>query len=151
MQARAALAAGVLGSTSLHLVHESARHWMADAPHMDLIGMRAVGKGLRRLGMRPLSVGALRKVTLVADLVSNSLYYSLVAGLGRSTRPRSAWMRGLALGVLAGVGAVVLPPRLGLARQTAPQRTAALTFCWYLIGGVVAAAAFNGVSKAKRI
>jgi hypothetical protein len=77
-------------------------------------------------------------MALAGDLVSNSLYYSLV-GVGD---PRHALRRGAILGLLGGLGAALLPPMLGLGRkpvQRTPQ-TMAMTVAWYTLGGLAAAA-----------
>src|SRR5690606_22703259 len=79
----------------------------------------------------------LQIMALVGEVISNSLYYALVAApIGRSP-----WNRGTLLGALAGLGAVVLPPKMGLG--SAPSRrtpqTKVMSFAWYLLGGLAAA------------
>jgi hypothetical protein len=67
-------------------------------------------------------------------VLSNGAYYALPA---LTRRPLAT---GIALGALAGAGAVALPPRLGLGRLPTrrTRRTRALTFAWYLAAGVAA-------------
>jgi hypothetical protein len=104
---------------------------------MDILGERALARGLRALGVRPPRGRRLHRAALAGDLVANSAYYALVAS-GR--RP---WLRGALLGGAAGLGAVLLPPVLGLGRapRGITRRTQALTVAWYLAGGFAAAAA----------
>ena len=113
---------------------------------MDVLGERAIAKMMRGAGATPPRGKALHRLALGGDLVSNSLYYALV-GSGRD-----AWVRGAGLGLLAGLGAVVLPPYLGLGRAprgTTP-RTKAMTVAYYLLGGITAAAVsrwLNGIDR----
>ncbi len=134
-----ALGPGLVGATSLTLVHEGARRVLAHPPRMDVLGKRALEKGVRWFGGKPAFGSRLHRQTLAGDLLSNSLFYSLVA-LGRPKRP---YLRGAVLGLLAGVGAVVLPPYLGLGRglRRARASTSLLTVAWYTLGGLAAARA----------
>ena len=134
-----ALGSGLAGALTLTAVHETARRQRADAPRMDVLGIRAIVRSMEALGQEPPSASRLHDLALVGDILSNSLYYSLV-GLGRR---EGAWLRGMLLGLAAGVGAVVLPSPLGLGAAPS-NRTAAtqvMTVGWYLIGGLAAAAA----------
>jgi hypothetical protein len=105
---------------------------------MDLLGMRALARTLRAADAPVPDRDTLYDVTLAGDLVSNTLYYSLV-GVGERGSEET---RGVVLGVLAGVGTVVLPPLFGLG--SAPSRrtpaTAVMTVAWYTLGGLAAAA-----------
>jgi hypothetical protein len=134
-----ALGSGLAGALTLTAVHETARRQWADAPRMDVLGMRVIARSLEALRQEPPSDGRLHDLALVGDIVLNSLYYSLV-GLGR---PQGAWLRGTLLGLAAGVGAVVLPRPLGLdeAPSNRTVATQVMTVGWYLIGGLAAAAA----------
>jgi hypothetical protein len=133
------LGSGVLGSVALTALHETTRRVAPHPPRMDVIGMRALAAAMRAVGRRPPGRRTLFYETLAGDLVSNALYYALVAP-GRGGR---SWRRGLALGAAAGVGAVVLPPLLGLGRP--PRRrspeTPAMTVALYTVGSLVATAA----------
>ncbi len=134
-----ALGPGLVGATSLTLVHEGARRVLAHPPRMDVLGKRALKKGIRWFGGRPAHGSRLHRQSLAGDVLSNTLFYSLVA-LGRPKRP---YLRGAVLGLLAGVGALVLPPYLGLGRGPSRARasTSLLTVAWYLLGGLAAARA----------
>jgi hypothetical protein len=133
------LASGVVGATTLTLLHETARRVVPDAPRADVLGMRALTAALRALDTPPPRYELLHRWALVGDLIANSLYYSFV-GLGSV---QHAWRRGALLGLLAGVGAVVLPGPLGLGSQPTNRArpTQAMTVLWYLTGGLATAAA----------
>lgn len=134
-----ALGIGLFGAAALTLLHETVRRVEPDAPRLDLLGMQAIAKTMRWAGATPPAGEALHHTALVGDLVSNALYYSLV-GAGEED---GIWRRAVLLGLAAGIGAVVLPPLLGMDRQ-ATQRTPAtqaMTVGWYLTGGLAAAAA----------
>ncbi len=132
-----ALGPGLVGATSLTLVHEGARRVLKHPPRMDVLGKRALKKAVRWSGGKPAHGRRLHRQSLVGDLVSNSLFYALVA-MGRPKRP---YLRGTVLGLLAGLGAVALPHRLGLGKRPARARTstALLTVAWYTLGGLMAA------------
>jgi hypothetical protein len=130
------LAAGLAGAAVLTAVHETTRRVTPDAPRMDVLGERAIAKLMRGAGRTPPRGEKLHRLVLGGDIVSNSLYYALV-GSGRD-----AWVRGAGLGLAAGIGAVLLPPVLGLGRapRGVTARTKAMTVGYYLVGGLAAAA-----------
>jgi hypothetical protein len=142
-----ALAAGAVGAAAVTLANEVGRRTLADAPRLDLLGTRAVSKLVSRGGVRRFVPGKrreLQRTALAGDLAMNALFYALVAP-GRSPRPLA---RGLVFGALAGVGAVVLAPKLGLGHRPsgATVETALLTIAWYGIGGVAAGLAARALA-----
>jgi hypothetical protein len=139
-----ALGPGLIGALSVNFIHEGARRVLKHPPRMDVLGKRSLKKGSRWLGIRPAHGRRLYRQALVGDLISNSLFYSLVA-LGR---PRHPYLRGAILGTLAGLGAVVLPPYLGLGCRPsrAKASTSLLTVAWYLLGGLSAARATRSLT-----
>ena len=130
---------GFVGVVTVTVLNETARRLVPHAPRMDVIGERALRKTLRAAKLKPPQGRALYRWTMAGDLLSNTLYYSMVGG--RSSQ--NAWRRGAVLGLAAGVGAIVLPRPLGLGRQPGERvpRTQLLTASWYLTGGLAAAAA----------
>lgn len=134
-----ALGPGFAGALSVTLVHEGARRVLTHPPRMDVVGMRTLKKGARWFGLRPSHGRRLYRQALVGDLLANSVYYALVA-MGHPRRP---YLRAVLLGGLAGLGAVLLPPVLGVSRRPIRPRTstALLTVAWYLLGGLGAARA----------
>ena len=139
--ALSSLVSGLAGAAALTAVHQTARYLIPDAPRMDIVGRRAVARTVKGLGAEPPAGNKLQATALVSDLVLNSLFYSLV-GIGRAKHPMT---RGTALGAAAGMGAVVLPPllRLGHRARGRGPKGKAMTFAWYLLGGLAAAAAFR--------
>ena len=103
---------------------------------MDVLGMRAIERGARRLSLTPPDGERLYRATMAGDLVANTLYYAIAA------RTRHPLRTGLVLGAAAGVGALVLPPVMGLGKPPHIESWAnrAMTVAWYTIGGVVAGA-----------
>ena len=134
-----ALGAGAAGACVLTLLHESVRRLHPHAPRMDVLGMRGISKVMGKIGMAPPPDDRLHGLALIGDIVSNSLYYSLV-GDGDDD---GVWLRGALLGLSAGIGGVFLPSPLGLGRQPSGRTpaTQAMTIVWYLVGGLTAAAA----------
>ena len=139
MNALAAIGGGIAGAVALNVLHESVRHVRDDAPRMDILGERAIARGMEAVGVEPPPREALYVPTLVGDLLSNSLYYSLV-GVGDR---EGVMARGALLGLAAGIGGVVLPGPMGLGKRPSARtpQTALMTVAWYLAGGLAAAAA----------
>lgn len=135
------LGSGLVGACVLTAVHETARRLTPDAPRADVLGMRAIKKIMERVNQEPPADDELHTWALGGDVLSNTIYYSLI-GLAK---PKQIMLTGAALGVLAGTGAVGLPGPLGLG--TAPSSrttaTAAMTVAWYLIGGLVTAGVYG--------
>lgn len=142
------LVSGFVGSVALTATHEIVRRVLPEAPRVDILGMRAIAAGLRAGGKQPPPSDELFNWALVGDLISNGVYYSLV-GLGKR---RHAMRRGALLGAGAGVAAVVVPPLVGLGSkpQARTPLTAVLTFTWYLLGGLVAAATVRQLMPERR-
>ena len=139
------LASGAVGAATLTAVHETARRVLPNAPRMDTLGRRGLVKTAEAVGVEPPSGENLQSAALGMDLLSNSVYYALV-GAGGTSHP---WLRGGVLGALAGLGAVALPPVLGLGRapRGLTRDTQAMTVAWYLIGGLAAAAAYRALTR----
>jgi len=131
------LVTGLSGAAALTLTHEIVRQLVPSAPRMDRLGMDALSRGLRAVGVPSPRGERLRGITLAGDLASNALFYALVRGKGRQS-----WLRGAGLGLVAGLGAVLLPGLLGLPRRHAARtlRTQAMTVALYTGGGLVSAA-----------
>ena len=143
-----ALGSGMAGACVLTVVHESVRRFSPDAPRMDVLGKSVVARIFRALGEEPPPSEQLHDITLAGDIASNSLYYSLV-GVGSQ---EGALLRGVALGLAAGVGAVLLPGPLGLgsAPSARTPQTKAMTVGYYLAGGLAAGVVYGLLSKSGR-
>ncbi len=130
---------GLTGAVTVTVLNEGVRRILPHAPRIEIIGERALAGSLEALHVNPPQGAALYRWTLLADLLSNTLYYGLV-GLGARD---GAWRRGGGLGLAAGIGAVALPRPLGLGRQPGARAplTPLLTAAWYLAGGLAAGAA----------
>ena len=132
-----ALAAGLCGAVALTAVHQLARRITNEAPRMDVLGERAIARTIEASGgVRP-TQPVLHRWALAGDLIANSMYYSLIA-CGRDAH---VWQRGVAMGLAAGAGALVLPRRLGLGDPPKSHHLAnqIMTFALYLFGGMAAA------------
>lgn len=138
------LTAGLAGAVVLTAVHETVRRLRpADAPRMDVLGMRGLRKLLHKAEAPQPDDDTLFNITMAGDVFSNGLYYSLV-GSGRH-----ALERGLLLGLAAGVGGVVLPGPLGLGKAPSARtpQTKLMTVAWYTAGGLVAGAVAQVLRK----
>ncbi|MFD2572963.1 hypothetical protein ACFSUS_20135 [Spirosoma soli] len=134
-QVTRSLGSGLGGAIALTILHETVRQFVPTAPRADILGMRGIAKGFRKVGEQPPGEDDLYSLAMVGDVASNALYYSLI-GFGRKVPV----LTGAALGALAGVGAVTLPGPMGLGEKptTRTSATVAMTVGWYLFGGLVA-------------
>ncbi len=138
------LTAGLAGALALTALHETVRRLRpADAPRMDVLGMRGLRKLLRKADAPQPDDRTLFEATMVGDVLSNGLYYSMV-GSGRH-----AVRRGLLLGLAAGIGGVALPGPLGLGQAPSGRtpQTKLMTVAWYTAGGLVAGAVAQALRK----
>ena len=138
-----ALFAGAAGATTTNILHELVRRLTPDAPRVDLLGMQALARVLDAGGITVPDHGTLYYLTLAGDLLSNSGYFGLV---GVAPRKRAV-AAGVGLGVLAGLGAVYLPSRIGLSTKPTDRAapTRAITVALYTAGGLVAGAAYQAL------
>lgn len=144
MSAVEALGSGLAGACALTAGHETARHLFRDAPRVDVLGERAIARTAQAAGYTPPPEEQLYPAALAGDLVSNSLYYSLVGLHGRE----GPLVCGSLLGLTAGIGAVTLPGPMGLGSSpTARSATTALmTVALYTLGGLAAGLAYRLMS-----
>lgn len=129
---RAAMA-GLAGMATVTALNEVGRRTIAGAPWVEKLGTRSVRKLARRVGRHP-SKREAYYWALGGEALSNGAWFALAA---LYPRPLAA---GGVLGALAGAGAVLLPPRLGLGIRPTRRsgRTAAMAFGWYLAAGLAA-------------
>jgi len=141
------LAAGFAGAIALTALHETARRLRPqDAPRMDVLGERGLRKILRLADLPQPTEGTAYTATMVGDIVSNCLYYTLVGSSKHSVQ------RGLLLGAVAGVGGVLLPGPMGLgeAPSNRTPQTQAMTVAWYTVGGLVAGAVARALRRRRK-
>jgi hypothetical protein len=147
MKPIAALGGGLAGAAAVTLIHESVKRVVPKAPRMDLLGMNALSKGLKAAGFKTPSQTQLFAITLVGDVIANSIYYSL-AGVGKE---KNLWLRSAALGLAAGIGAVTLPGPLGLEEKHSNRTTETklMTIALYVAGAVVTTAVIKLLARKK--
>ncbi len=142
------LATGLSGAATLTLAHEIVRQLVPSPPRMDRLGMAALTRGLHAFGLSSPRGERLRGLTMAGDIVGNALFFALARG---KNNPQSL-TRGAGLGLLAGLGAVLLPPGLGLPARHAGRslRTKAMTVALYVAGGLAAAAVASLLDRGGR-
>jgi hypothetical protein len=148
MSFSAAAVSGLVGAAVVTGINESARRLMPEkAPRMEILGMRALAKGLDAVDQEIPPRRELIKIALAGDVLGNTAYYSLV-GLAR---PESAVATGAALGLAAGIGGVLLPEPLGLGSAPSGRspETMAMTVAWYTVAGVAAGLAYRFLASNK--
>src|SRR5918995_1966148 len=142
------LVSGAAGALTLTALHELVRRRVDYAPRMDLVATR----GLRRLlpdeAVTRLGLRGLRRVALIGDLVSNSLYFAAIP----ARTPAATWRRAMTLGAAAGAGALFLPEPMGLGSppNSDVRANQVMTLAWYLGGAIAAGAVANLFGDAAR-
>jgi hypothetical protein len=145
MKILAALDAGLTGATALTFIHELLKRVDPDAPRMDLLGINALAKAVKvpypTLKDNPKAFD----LTLLGDIISNSLYYGFTA----TGKASNSLARGFASGALAGVAATILPEHLGLNKNYSnrTKKTTALTIALYTLGGLITSFAYSQTLK----
>ena len=141
-----ALLAGLAGAATVTLLNESVRRVRADAPRMDVLGRVALGKSMDAAGIDRPGPRRMQQLALAGDIVSNTMYYSMV---GCPALGGSAMTRGMALGAAAGIGAIALPGVLGLPQWPTRRSgsTAVMAFGWYFAAGLAAGAAMTALES----
>jgi hypothetical protein len=136
---------GLAGACALTLINEGIQRIDRTAPRLDLLGMNAVAKLVKGPKSAPPVVKNLLPMAVAGDLVSNTLYYALASGRTK----KSTLIKGALLGLGAGLGAVALPKPMGLepSHTNLTGKTQVMTVLYYIIGGLVAAAAINAISN----
>jgi len=136
---------GLAGALAVNILHETIRRYDSKAPRIDLIGKEALSKSLLEIGVEPPKGKNLHQATLAGDIVSNALYYSLIA----SGDVNKKWLRGAMLGASAGIGALKLPKPMGLddTPVTKNRKAEVLTVLYYTFGGLVTAATYALLTK----
>ena len=99
------LGSGLVGAASVTFLNHLAKRYLPEAPQLDILGLRLATVAFNKAGIEQPRGFPAKIISLIGALVSNSIFYGLV-GLGR---PRTAWLRGGALGLAMGIGAVTLP------------------------------------------
>jgi len=145
MKILAAIGGGLAGAVALTLLHEVTRRLDKDAPRMDLLGMDALSRGIKKVGAEIPEAANLYKLTLAGDIISNAMYYSIAAAGNK----KYVVPKGTFLGLAAGLGALFLPKTAGLNPKHSNKtlKTQLLTTSFYLMGGVIASLVAKELEK----
>ena len=121
--------AGLGGAIALNLLHEVVRNNFDNVPEVNKVGEEALNKSLETVDMKITDKDQLYAATLAGDVISNGIYYAATATSGFN----------LVSGVAAGVGAVMLPEKMGLDDSPVAGSTQKklMTVGYYLFGAVV--------------
>jgi hypothetical protein len=135
------LIAGLAGAVALNILHETLKKESNDVPRIDLLGEDAIQKTLKYFGGHIDNKETLYNATLAGDIVSNTLYYSII-GAGQA---KYLWPKAIFVGLSAGIGAVKLPKPMGLddTPVTKTDEVKVLTVGYYLFGALVTAGVVN--------
>jgi hypothetical protein len=141
------LLSGLIGAAVVTALNEGVRRVANYAPRLEKLGMDAAARSLRAAGAEVPARQPLFWGTMLADLLSNALYYSVISLAGGHKKGR--WALGTGLGLAAGLGALVLPEPLNLdaSATNRTNKTKAMTVAWYLTGALVATAVVSLLAK----
>lgn len=130
------LLAGLAGAVALNVLHESLKN-KRTTPRIDFLGEQALQKTVRYFGGNITDTDQLYTATLAGDIVSNTIYYSLIA----SGKSNFIWTKAIAMGLMAGIGAVKLPEPMGLNPKPVAKtdQIKVMTVGYYVFGALVTA------------
>ncbi len=136
---------GLAGAIMLTLLNESLKNVNKNMPHIDLVGKEAVQKTAEYFGL-DIENNELFGTALVSDIISNTAYYSFING-----KKQELWLKAASAGLLAGLGTVNLPNKIGLNEEpvTKSFTTKALVVGYYLVGAFTTAAVIRLIEKMR--
>ncbi|RZL62301.1 MAG: hypothetical protein EOO93_09415 [Pedobacter sp.] len=139
------LIAGFAGSLALNILHESFKHQSKNTPRIDILGESALQKALGYFHTGIDNQDDLYKATLAGDLVSNTIYYSMIGSGGT----KYIWPKAIFMGLSAGIAAVKLPEPMGLSAKPVArnEQVTAMTVGYYVFGAVVTALVLKSLTK----
>lgn len=142
MRLISALAGGFAGACAMTILHEVVKKIDKDAPHIDLMGMEALSKGVKSVTGHEPDKDNLYGEALAGEIVGNTMYYSLAA-IGDEHKD----LKGSILGIAGGLGSIYLPGIFGLNKDHSGRtdKTKALTAIYYTVGGLVASQVMDWV------
>lgn len=120
--------AGFGGAIALNILHETIRKNFDNVPHINELGEEALLKVTENTSINITGEKNLYAATLVGDIVSNGLYYAT-----------TATNHNIASGLLAGIGAIALPKKMGLNDEPVAEnnKKKAMTIGYYVFGALV--------------
>lgn len=129
------MTSGLVSAVALTVAHQTLKNNVSHAPRMDKLGMEALGKTLDSAGMEVPGKKKLYYSTMMGDIAGNAGYYALVG-----MNPKNSILTGAALGLMAGIGALALPGKIGLSKEYSNEtgKTQLLTLGLYVGAGLVA-------------
>ncbi|MFN3403974.1 MAG: hypothetical protein ACK40G_07755 [Cytophagaceae bacterium] len=134
-----ALISGFTGAVTMTALHQFIKNVTPEAPKLDIFGMRLLSKVLNGLGLRKPGKKNLFQLSLVSDLLLNTIYYSFTAA------GKKPLLKGSLLGIQAGTGVISIPEIFGIGKKqiSASLKQKALTMGIYLTGGLAAAGTYK--------
>ncbi len=121
--------AGLGGAIALNLLHETIRKNFDNVPQINKVGEEALNKALDKVDEKITDQDKLYAATLAGDVIGNGMYYATTATNGFN----------IASGVAMGLGAVILPQKMGLDDAPVAESTQkkVMTVAYYLFGAIV--------------
>ncbi|WP_207492418.1 hypothetical protein [Aridibaculum aurantiacum] len=136
MRILSSIAGGFAGACAVTLLNELVKRYDKEAPRIDLLGQEVVAEAHEAFDSEVPPQNQLYKEALSADLLSNTIYFSIAGANDKQPE-----VQGGMQGILAGLSAVYAP---GLSNALNAKHTGEtdkkkiLTTAYYFIGGVVA-------------
>jgi len=131
-----AVLAGLAGSVAMTGCHETARRLIPQAPRLDSIGRRGLARVFRAANQAPPARDESQAIALAGDVIFNAGLFAAAMVVGP---PRSAPVRGVAVGALVGLTTLILAPKLKIGPDPDHLATATkvMTVGLYAGGGLV--------------
>lgn len=135
------LIAGFAGAIALNMLHEFMKKNFDEAPEFNEIGEEAIDKSLGKINLKVKDHDKLDNATTAGDILTNGLYFAFTPFKMNSV-----------IGALGGLGAIVLPKKLGLDNTpiAGTDRKRMMTVGYYVAGALVAGSVYKLLNCGKK-
>ena len=133
--------AGLGGAIALNILHKIVKDNFRDVPNFDQVEEQAIDKSLGKVNLQVKDHDKLYNATVAGDIVTNALYYTFTPFKMNSV-----------IGALGGLGAMVLPKKLGLDNRpiAGTDRKKMITVGYYIFGALVAGGIYRALTSRER-
>lgn len=135
------LVAGFGGAIALNALHQFVKKNYHGAPLFNEVEQEAVNKSLEKINLQIKDEDKFYNATMAGDVLSNGLFYTL-----------TPFRMSTVFGALGGLGAIVLPKKLGLDNTpiAGTDKKKMITVGYYIFGAMVASGIYKTLTYNER-
>lgn len=135
------IVAGLGGAIALNVLHQFVKNNYQNVPDFNEVEEEAIDKSLEKINLQVKDHNKLYNATVAGDIVTNALYYTFTPFKMNSI-----------IGALGGLGAMVLPKKLGLDNTpiAGTDKKKMITMGYYIFGALVAGGIYRALTSRER-